>query len=197
MKKGQAAMEFLMTYGWAILVVLAAIGALAYFGVLSPQNLLPSSCTVGAGFGCDSAKAASENNNYGDTGTIEMSLRNNIGEDLSSVSIAFEGDIDCNDFAATLGLASGSASGLDSATNIYDWTSSGAACSDGTGCAVTAGDEVSNGKQMMHVVFTGCTDPQTGDDLSGTVSVDFEITYQKSSESVDHTVEGHASLKVE
>ena len=40
-KKGQAAMEFLMTYGWAILVVLAAIGALAYFGVLSPDNLLP------------------------------------------------------------------------------------------------------------------------------------------------------------
>ena len=29
MRKGQAAMEFLMTYGWAILVVLAAIGALA------------------------------------------------------------------------------------------------------------------------------------------------------------------------
>lgn len=32
-KKGQAAMEFLMTYGWAILVVLLAIGALAAFGV--------------------------------------------------------------------------------------------------------------------------------------------------------------------
>ena len=31
--KGQAAMEFLMTYGWAILVVLLAIGALAAFGV--------------------------------------------------------------------------------------------------------------------------------------------------------------------
>jgi uncharacterized protein (UPF0333 family) len=30
-QRGQAAMEFLMTYGWAILVVLIAIGALAYF----------------------------------------------------------------------------------------------------------------------------------------------------------------------
>lgn len=40
-KRGQAAMEFLMTYGWAIVVVLAAIGALAYFGVLSPSKLLP------------------------------------------------------------------------------------------------------------------------------------------------------------
>ncbi|MCJ7816861.1 MAG: hypothetical protein MUP55_03300 [Candidatus Aenigmarchaeota archaeon] len=34
-------MEFLMTYGWAILVVLAAIGALWYFGVLSPSNFFP------------------------------------------------------------------------------------------------------------------------------------------------------------
>lgn len=29
-----------MTYGWAILVVLAAIAALAYFGVLSPDKFL-------------------------------------------------------------------------------------------------------------------------------------------------------------
>lgn len=36
--KGQAAMEFLMTYGWAILVVLACIGALTYFGVLKPYG---------------------------------------------------------------------------------------------------------------------------------------------------------------
>lgn len=38
MKRGQAAMEWLETYGWAILVVLAAIGALAYFGVLTPKG---------------------------------------------------------------------------------------------------------------------------------------------------------------
>ena len=34
-KKSQATMEFLMTYGWAILIVLTAIAALVYFGVLS------------------------------------------------------------------------------------------------------------------------------------------------------------------
>ena len=28
-------MEFLLTYGWAILVVLVAIGALAYFGIFN------------------------------------------------------------------------------------------------------------------------------------------------------------------
>jgi len=53
--KAQAAMEFLMTYGWAILVVLVAIGALAYFGVLSPEKLLPEKCIVATGSGlfCD------------------------------------------------------------------------------------------------------------------------------------------------
>ena len=51
-RSAQAAMEFLMTYGWAILVVLAAIGALAYFGVLSPAKLLPEKCILEAGMVC-------------------------------------------------------------------------------------------------------------------------------------------------
>ena len=51
-KKSQAAMEFLMTYGWAILVVLAAIAALAYFGVLSPEKFLPEKCIIAPGLAC-------------------------------------------------------------------------------------------------------------------------------------------------
>jgi len=51
-QKAQAAMEFLMTYGWAILVVLAAIGALAYFGVLSPGEFLPEQCVLIPGLSC-------------------------------------------------------------------------------------------------------------------------------------------------
>jgi uncharacterized protein (UPF0333 family) len=55
-KKSQAAMEFLMTYGWAILVVLAAIAALAYFGVLSPEKFLPEKCVLSPGLACVSHK---------------------------------------------------------------------------------------------------------------------------------------------
>ena len=58
-KKSQAAMEFLMTYGWAILVVLAAIAALAYFGVLSPEKFLPEKCLIETGFTCISSKVES------------------------------------------------------------------------------------------------------------------------------------------
>ena len=56
-KKAQAAMEFLMTYGWALLVVLVAIGALAFFGVLNPGQFLPDQCTMFAGITCTSAYA--------------------------------------------------------------------------------------------------------------------------------------------
>jgi hypothetical protein len=45
-------MEFLMTYGWAILVVLVSISALAYFGVLSPTKFLPEMCQMPAGITC-------------------------------------------------------------------------------------------------------------------------------------------------
>ena len=51
-KKGQAAMEFLMTYGWAILVVLIAIGALVYFGVISPEKFIQDSCTLTPPLSC-------------------------------------------------------------------------------------------------------------------------------------------------
>lgn len=46
MKKAQAALEFLMTYGWAFMVILIMIAALAYFGVLNPDRILPDRATV-------------------------------------------------------------------------------------------------------------------------------------------------------
>jgi len=49
-KRAQAAMEFLMTYGWALLVVLIVIGALAFFGLLNPNRFLPDKVEMGSGF---------------------------------------------------------------------------------------------------------------------------------------------------
>ena len=79
-KKAQAAMEFLMTYGWAILVVLVAIGALAYFGVLNPSKFLPSSCVVTPGVSCDDHK-------INESGGAAIVLRNGIGSDLNGVTL--------------------------------------------------------------------------------------------------------------
>ena len=78
-KKGQAAMEFLMTYGWAILVVLAAIAALAYFGVLSPDRFLPEKCTMPSGIACL---------DFSVSGTsVTLSLQNAAGFDMTGVSV--------------------------------------------------------------------------------------------------------------
>jgi len=82
-RKSQAAMEFLMTYGWAILVVLVAVGALAYFGVLSPDKFLPSKCVLQSGIACLDHKATST--------TVSVVIQNSLGYDLDTVEIAAEG----------------------------------------------------------------------------------------------------------
>src|SRR3989344_973929 len=58
--KAQAAMEFLMTYGWAIIVVLVVIAALAYLGILSPTKLLPGKCQFQIGMLCKDVTAAGD-----------------------------------------------------------------------------------------------------------------------------------------
>ena len=75
-KKAQAAMEFLMTYGWAILVVLIAVGALAYFGAMKPQEFLPEKCVISTGSGlfCDEFTSSSSAN------TVTIRLKNILTE---------------------------------------------------------------------------------------------------------------------
>ena len=78
-RKSQAAMEFLMTYGWAILVVLAAIAALAYFGVLSPEKLLPEKCIIAPGIACVQHKL--------DSSTTLLILSNGLGRSINITSV--------------------------------------------------------------------------------------------------------------
>jgi len=96
MKKGQAAMEFLMTYGWAILVVLVAIGALAYFGVLNPDKILPNQCRLAQGLYCKSHKA--------DATGVTMLVTNSLGKDITITSIDLP-DAGCTATGLSLGIA--------------------------------------------------------------------------------------------
>ncbi|MDE1852063.1 MAG: hypothetical protein KGH69_05290, partial [Candidatus Micrarchaeota archaeon] len=53
-KKLQSAMEYLMTYGWAILIIAVVLGALYQLGIFGGnQSNLVSSCITNAGFLCD------------------------------------------------------------------------------------------------------------------------------------------------
>lgn len=77
MRKAQAAMEFLMTYGWAILAVLVMIGALAYFGVMRVD--VPERCILATGFACKDYRAYQL---AGESAGIEFVLENGRGEDV-------------------------------------------------------------------------------------------------------------------
>jgi len=78
-KRAQAATEFLMTYGWAILVVVVAIASLAYFGVLSPDQFLPEKCTLPPGIACVDHKVTSS--------SAQLYLQNSLGYDITISSI--------------------------------------------------------------------------------------------------------------
>jgi hypothetical protein len=69
-------MEFLMTYGWALLVILLVIAALAYFGMLNPDRFLPDKVSV------------SDNRiQIVETGTNRLILKNVGGDTFSNLKL--------------------------------------------------------------------------------------------------------------
>lgn len=52
MKKSQMALEFMMTYGWAIMASLIVIGVLAYIGFGGTGKTGPEKCLFGTGLSC-------------------------------------------------------------------------------------------------------------------------------------------------
>lgn len=81
--KAQAALEFLTTYGWAILVVLVAIAVLAYFGVLSPDMFFPQRCYLPSGITCLDHEVGSSR--------ITLVLQNNFGGSITINKVAAAG----------------------------------------------------------------------------------------------------------
>ena len=101
MKKGQAALEFLTTYGWAFLVILIMIGTLAYFGVLNPKGLLPGRCIFSPEIDCQEFQINSG-------GDLNFRFRNNVGStaDFNVTNVTYiagtNPSVSCNNFANVL-----------------------------------------------------------------------------------------------
>jgi hypothetical protein len=99
-RNAQAALEFLTTYAWAFILILIMIGALGYFGVLDPSNLLPDKCTVSSEFECMDWFISSANNE------ITIKLRNNVGEPIfANLSVTSDSAIPlaCSYYNKTMG----------------------------------------------------------------------------------------------
>jgi hypothetical protein len=79
-RAGQAAFEYLVTYGWAILAAIMAIGALSYFGFVSPSNLLSNRCNFGKQMECTDYQIL-------DDGTVKLTLRNNFGKPIAILDV--------------------------------------------------------------------------------------------------------------
>ena len=62
-KRGQAAIEFLTTYSWAILTILLMVGALTYFDLFNTQRFVSEECSTGNQLVCVEA-ALFENGDF-------------------------------------------------------------------------------------------------------------------------------------
>ncbi len=71
--KGQAALEFLTTYGWAFLIILVMIGGFTYFGVFDISG--PETCVSGVEFTCQTSLATDKYQT--------ITLRNNLPEEIT------------------------------------------------------------------------------------------------------------------
>jgi len=83
MPKSQAAIEFLLTYGWAIVVGMVVILALAYFGVLKLDFFMPSICHLPSGLSC-------LDYSYQE-GVFTFVMKNNLKQDITIESIEADG----------------------------------------------------------------------------------------------------------
>ena len=59
-KRAQSAMEYLMTYGWAILIVAVVLGALYSLGIFNGANFLGGTCIAAPGYLCSNPLMATD-----------------------------------------------------------------------------------------------------------------------------------------
>ena|SRR3989344_8377683 len=86
-KKAQLAMETVMIYGLAILIVILAVSALIYFDVLDLGNLLPDRCEIkGVSLNCENYIITKSTN------TVTLEIRNNLGRNINIESIKIYGE---------------------------------------------------------------------------------------------------------
>ncbi len=58
--KSQSAMEYLMTYGWAILIIAVVLGALYSLGIFNGANFLGGTCVASPGYLCSNPLMATD-----------------------------------------------------------------------------------------------------------------------------------------
>ena len=123
-KRGQAALEFLTTYGWAFLIILVMIGAFAYFDILNPQRLFPGKCQFQVGMTCDQYKIVASDGT--DNPYVQFELKNQKGGSIWIHDLEFynpqSGEYENCDNPVETGTGSGFGTHDDIEHYVYDDT---------------------------------------------------------------------------
>ena len=162
-KRGQAATEYAMTYGWAILAATVAVGVLAYFGVFSPARIAGSRGIMNLPFSlyAFTIVSNSQSANCGTNDCIQLEVIQNGEESIDSVTA---------NLIPKQGI-SGSPT----------WT-----------CTVTPNpspaDPWVSGEKISIACHTGS---QSSWNPEGSVSADISITYQTIGNDINQVVSGN------
>jgi len=90
--KAQSAMEYLMTYGWAILIIAVVLGALFSLGVFSSSNLLGTACIASSGYLCSNPSYGHGTLGTYPAGNIVVTVGQNTGTSWTTANFVFVPD---------------------------------------------------------------------------------------------------------
>ncbi len=129
--KAQSAMEYLMTYGWAILIIAVVLAALDLLGVFNGSAFIGTACLATPGYTCSNPVLATN-------GNLLFNFEQSTGQTLTNVQFA------CAATPNSLGLPT-VASGPVNTSALISTFASGATesvlipnCYSATGAAITS-----------------------------------------------------------
>ncbi|NYZ75972.1 hypothetical protein H0N98_01850 [Candidatus Micrarchaeota archaeon] len=164
MKKGQAAVEYLTTYGWAILILLIVLAVLFSSGILSPSYLISEECTFGNSLGCNFALF---NDNINGPTKLNLDIHNGFAYKINITKVELmtqDGTQNFNGFATGVVLDSGE-------TGSFQGTLEGSPVKEGTvkrfvgsityvSCATELGPDCSDVEHTLTGRIVGKVIPQ-------------------------------------
>ncbi|NCN99135.1 hypothetical protein COU62_00575 [Candidatus Pacearchaeota archaeon CG10_big_fil_rev_8_21_14_0_10_35_219] len=174
--KGQAAMEFLMTYGWAILAAIIAIGVLAYFGVFSPSRLAGPAGIISPPFNLDDFNIVSGTN----FDNVTMVVTQNLGESIKLSATSTDGSTPTTDGFAFI-LPDGTACPITDDV-VSDSGGVNIIYAGGEG---DSGEDWVSGSQTTIIAKCDAGSWAAGDAIRG----DITMRYKKSSSSLQQTLQ--------
>ncbi len=80
-RKAQSAMEYLMTYGWAIIVILVVLAVLYILGIFTPNKILGTQCNALFKYSCQNLHLATN-------GSVSFLLGQNSGTTEYNIAVA-------------------------------------------------------------------------------------------------------------